>query len=1099
MAAKKTLEFEILANTRKATKDLAKMQTELKKLDKSIKVSRKSSGSMFDGISKSVVGLTASFGLLSVSLKAIDFANMAADGEQSADAFDRAVTDLGENSVKVFEEIKTAAQGLIPDAAIKQAATTAISLGVPLEKLAQLMEVARAKSREMGTDAKAAFNDLATGIGRGSPMILDNLGLTIKLGEANEKYAKSIGKTVAELSKEDKQLALTNAVIESGAESIERYADAALSSKEEIAKMNASLDNLKVKIGNQLLPLMVDLAEKTTAFVDSIDDEDIEKFGDSIKTLSSALIGLVSVVKTFDDIFAPDAWFGEGTGVLDLFVTGIQALDWATKRLTARFDEANGALDALTQQKTEVEGLATAVERFAGDSVSEFNALQEAISDVMDANSKQIEEWNKSDPEIYADKIKKLVSENDKLLVIYEDLVNKRPYESHAESAKEAEEGIKSLTDITKKYTESEIKEIGKLNNKRLKDTEKTLKSLERSEEKLANNIVKINKKLSQDLAKIANDRFNMNQDTQSRIAELERGSMSGDRAYYDRQMAAEKALADAKLALKAGEYEKYKSYIDQYESLVTSAAGQEIMVNDKVAVSKDETRRRAIEGLEKIQSLENAYYDKKKADAQTAHDLALKQSEIELDSIQAQLEAQKALLYVVKQLTEAITGKTVDLDSSAIDAAIEKVKAAKQNLSTLADTPAKVTVDSTSIDDSRQKVEELKTLTMNGVTLTVDADTTPADFDIEKLVTAADNEAITMDVNPEYEKAEQELDSFRNSADSEVIDIPVEVDTAPSKQKLDIFVTEMEAPTSSTHTIAVDSSDVDATTVKVGTAKIALDTLTATPAKVTVDSTDVDVSEQKVEELKTLTMNGVTLTVDADTTPADFGIEKLVTDANSEEIILDVNLEYEKAKMAIADFRKSSSNEEVEISIDADISDAENRIDTLKEPTTSVHTIDDNVPEVLSAINRLEATTYSTHIIREKIIRVRADGGLIPQRLAEGGTFTGNGKVPGYDPTDSDKVNAVLTGGEYVVKRSAVDAIGVSALNAINSFKMPKLPAFAQGGLVGAAASAISTSSSQSDLQPINLSVAGNTYAMMSDKEVADALRRNLTLTGGR
>lgn len=72
--------------------------------------------------------------------------------------------------------------------------------------------------------------------------------------------------------------------------------------------------------------------------------------------------------------------------------------------------------------------------------------------------------------------------------------------------------------------------------------------------------------------------------------------------------------------------------------------------------------------------------------------------------------------------------------------------------------------------------------------------------------------------------------------------------------------------------------------------------------------------------------------------------------------------------------------------------------------------------------------------------------GGSVPQNLATGGTFTGSGKVPGYDASDSDKVNAKLTGGEFVIKRSAVDKYGLGLLTQINNKKLGK---YANGGLV--------------------------------------------------
>ena len=954
MSAKEELLIKVSADTNTAIKEINRLNKEVgsltKQVDKS-KTSVKGQKKSFDSLAKStsnVTGLltkiTLGLGAMGIAVKGIEFANMAADAEQAADAFDKIVTDMGADSVAVFEEIKAAAQGLIPDAAIKQSATTALSLGVPLEKLAQLMEVARAKSREMGTDAKKAFEDLATGIGRGSPMILDNLGLTIKLGAANEKMAASLGKTVKELTKEEKTLALTNAVIDAGATSVERYADAALTSKEKIAKMNASLDNLKVAVGSLLLTPLVKLTETTTKFVDSIDNKKIEDFGDDVADVVTKLVKLYDIIQKLSDMSMSDVVAGkEGAGIREWF----SPIDLLIRRLSDLAREFIHSGDVIDDFEEQVESTAEALNSMEGfdGTAKQMEYLKSAVVSLIAKQEALVQFFKSSDPVKYAGEIEKLERNINDLSFGLGELAIKNPFDK-------LKKDTKDLSESVKKYTEDEIKELSKLNDKRLKDTEKTLKSLGKSEQKLANDIVKINQKLVKDLAKIANDRFKMNQDIETKIAELKRGALSEDAAYYDRQKDAEKALSDAKLALKAGEYEKYKYYIDQYQSLVTDSAGQEIKVNEQVMVSADETRRRAIEGLGKIQQLENAYYDKKKADAQTAHDLALQQKEVELVSIEAQLVAQKALLEVVKELAEAMTGKTIDLDSSAIDAAIAKVAQAKESLATLSVTPAKAHVDSTSVDVAKQKIEELKTLTLNGITLEVDANTTPADFDIKKLITKTDGDEITMEVNPEYEKAQKDLDAFRKGEAKEPIEKPLDVDTAPAKKKLDILVTDME------------------------------------------------------------------------------------------------------------------------------------------QPTKSEHTVKDNVPKVLSAIDRLKVTTHSTHIVHIKEVRAAAEGGLMPQRLAVGGIYRGSGSVPGYDASDSDKVNAVLTGGEYVIKRSAVDAIGVATLNAINSFKMPKIPGYASGGLVGGSSSTTSSSPGLGDLGTLTLQAGGNSYPALVPREVASALQ---------
>lgn len=71
------------------------------------------------------------------------------------------------------------------------------------------------------------------------------------------------------------------------------------------------------------------------------------------------------------------------------------------------------------------------------------------------------------------------------------------------------------------------------------------------------------------------------------------------------------------------------------------------------------------------------------------------------------------------------------------------------------------------------------------------------------------------------------------------------------------------------------------------------------------------------------------------------------------------------------------------------------------------------------------------------------ADGGLV-QSYATGGFVRGAGT------TTSDSIDAKLSDKEYVLRAKAVKGIGVKTADYIN--KYAKLPAFANGGLVGAA-----------------------------------------------
>jgi hypothetical protein len=93
--------------------------------------------------------------------------------------------------------------------------------------------------------------------------------------------------------------------------------------------------------------------------------------------------------------------------------------------------------------------------------------------------------------------------------------------------------------------------------------------------------------------------------------------------------------------------------------------------------------------------------------------------------------------------------------------------------------------------------------------------------------------------------------------------------------------------------------------------------------------------------------------------------------------------------------------------------------------------------------------------LINGKFLRGFANGGMVPAKFAMGGYAMGTDTVP-----------AMLTPGEFVIKKSAVDRIGPSTLNKINRF--------AEGGLVGGM-STDTANSVYNNMYEINVNVSSN------------------------
>lgn len=145
--------------------------------------------------------------------------------------------------------------GLTDDLQLMQSANKALllNLGLTSQQMGDLARTATVLGRAMGQDATKSIDDLITALGRSSPMILDNLGLSVKVGEANEAYAAALGKTVAQLTDAEKKQAFMNAAMEAARVKVKELGDVHLTATEHVSKLWTTFVNLTDATANLLV------------------------------------------------------------------------------------------------------------------------------------------------------------------------------------------------------------------------------------------------------------------------------------------------------------------------------------------------------------------------------------------------------------------------------------------------------------------------------------------------------------------------------------------------------------------------------------------------------------------------------------------------------------------------------------------------------------------------------------------------------------------------------------------------------------------------------------------------------------------------------
>jgi hypothetical protein len=169
--------------------------------------------------------------------------------------FDSMAKDAGESGEAMLNAMRTASAGMVSDAALVEAANRAMLLGVAdsSAEMTQLLDIARVRGQAMGLSLEEAFGDVVTGIGRLSPMILDNLGIAINLQDTYDAYADSLGRTSESLSDAEKKQALLNAVIANTAPLIASSVGAGQDQMASFEQLATSASNAKIAFGELAL------------------------------------------------------------------------------------------------------------------------------------------------------------------------------------------------------------------------------------------------------------------------------------------------------------------------------------------------------------------------------------------------------------------------------------------------------------------------------------------------------------------------------------------------------------------------------------------------------------------------------------------------------------------------------------------------------------------------------------------------------------------------------------------------------------------------------------------------------------------------------
>lgn len=156
---------------------------------------------------------------------------------ETADGVTKAFKDMDQPDL--LENLRKATKNTVNDVQLMTAAVQAKDFRIPLEDLGKYLQFAQLKAQQTGQSVDYMTDSIVTGLGRKSPLILDNLGISAAEISEKTKETGDFMKAVAEIV--DTQLAAAG----------ETYISAA----DRAAQKTVELQNAQKALGDEILPL----------------------------------------------------------------------------------------------------------------------------------------------------------------------------------------------------------------------------------------------------------------------------------------------------------------------------------------------------------------------------------------------------------------------------------------------------------------------------------------------------------------------------------------------------------------------------------------------------------------------------------------------------------------------------------------------------------------------------------------------------------------------------------------------------------------------------------------------------------------------------
>lgn len=178
--------------------------------DKGINEAKKQTDLFGSGIKKLGGMIAGAFAVSSIIAFGKELLMLGGQAEGVRAAFNRIADD------NTLNDLKAATRGTVAELDLMERAVMASNFGIPVQNLGKLLEFATKRAQETGQSVDYLVDSIVTGIGRKSPLILDNLGISAAQLKEKLKGAGMETAAVADVAKAVGEIA-TDSMKKSGA------------------------------------------------------------------------------------------------------------------------------------------------------------------------------------------------------------------------------------------------------------------------------------------------------------------------------------------------------------------------------------------------------------------------------------------------------------------------------------------------------------------------------------------------------------------------------------------------------------------------------------------------------------------------------------------------------------------------------------------------------------------------------------------------------------------------------------------------------------------------------------------------------------------